>query len=43
MDEVQQGTSTEIEIESEEVSEYEQEPVEKVSKPINVDFTLVFM
>lgn len=38
MDEIQQGTSTEIE--SEEASEYEQEPVEKISKPLNVNLNI---
>lgn len=36
MEEVQPSTSTEVE--SEDISEYEPEPVEKINKPVNVMF-----
>lgn len=41
MEEIPQNVSTEIE--SEEMSEYELEPVEKIPKPINVNIKTCFL
>lgn len=40
MDDVLASTSTEID--SEEVSEYEPEPIDKISKPLNVTICFLF-